>query len=198
MAPSPDRATADEPRIPLLYRLFFLYVEPISALFGAYFSFFAQSTYLSLTHLPSAPQGSIPLCTQVVLSQLSNLYLLFAINEAVVLRSTRDLTVWKAVLFGLLIADFGHLWSVNVLGWDVYWKFEGWNAIDWGNVGFVYVGALMRTCFLLEIGLKAPGRQLTGSEKTDEKADEAEEPRYRVSELFAGLEISLTGFDDCA
>ena len=188
----------EERRIPLLYRLFFLCIEPVSALFGAYFSFFDQPTYLFLTHFPSAPHDSIPVSTQIVLSQLSNLYLLFAINEAVVLRSTKDLRVWKAVLFGLLVADFGHLWSVNVLGWDIYWKFERWNAIDWGNIGFVYVGALMRSCFLLGVGLKTPGRQFTSSEETEEKADKAEKSKHGVSELFAGLEISLTGFDDCA
>ena len=139
--------------IPLAYRVFFLFIEPISALVGAYFSFFQQQTYLELTHAASAPLAGIPLTTQVVLRQLSNLYFLFAVNEALVLRSTSDLRVWRTLLFGLLVADFGHLYSVSGLGSEVYWNASFWTAMDWGNVGFVYLGAMMRTAFLLGIGL---------------------------------------------
>lgn len=140
--------------IPPVYRLFFLFIEPISALVGAYFSFFQQQAYLELTHAASAPLTGIPLTTQVVLRQLSNLYLLFAVNEALVLRSTSDLRVWRTLLFGLLVADFGHLYSVSGLGSHVYWNASLWTAMDWGNVGFVYLGAMMRTAFLLGIGLR--------------------------------------------
>ncbi len=197
MAPSFHSAT-NEAQISPVYRLFFLYVEPVSALLGAYFSFFDQPTYLVLTHALSAPrQDFIPISTQIVLSQLSNLYLLFAINEALVLRSTKDLRVWKALLFGLLVADFGHLWSVKVLGWDLYWSVGDWNAIDWGNVGFVYVGALMRSCFLLGVGVKRSKGQVTMSDNIAEKLLREPKPKYGASELLAGLNVSLTGFEDC-
>lgn len=139
-------------RAPKLYNLFFLYVEPISALVGAYYSYFKPHSYLHLTHASSAPKWVIPTSTQIVLSQLSNLYLLFAMNEALVLRATPDLTVWRTLLFCLLIADFGHLFSVSARGTQVYWDVLNWNAIDWGNVGFVYLGALMRMAFLGGIG----------------------------------------------
>ena len=133
--------------------MFFLTIEPISALVGAYFANFQPQTYLQLTHVSSAPHGTIPLGTQVVLTQLANLYFLFAINEALVLRSTSDLRVWRTLLFGLLVADFGHLYSVWGLGAAVYWKVQDWSAMDWGNVGFVYAGAIMRISFLLGIGV---------------------------------------------
>lgn len=139
-----------------IYRAFFLFIEPVSALVGAYYSFYEQKTYLQLTHASSAPEAIIPLSTRIILAQLSNLYLFFAINEALVLRSTTDLTVWRAVLFALLLADFGHLYSVSALGSRIYWDFFSWNAIDWGNVGFVYVGVVMRLSFLLGVG--APHR----------------------------------------
>ena len=148
-----------------IYRAFFLYVEPVSALVGAYYSFFEQNTYLQLTHASSAPETIIPLSTRIVLAQLSNLYLFFAINEALVLRSTTDVTVWRTVLFALLLADFGHLYSVSALGFQIYWNFWSWNAIDWGNVGFVYVGAMMRLAFLLGDGV--PHRISTGGKVTN-------------------------------
>ncbi|KAI4862188.1 hypothetical protein F4820DRAFT_431370 [Hypoxylon rubiginosum] len=147
--------------LPLAYRAFFLIIEPISALVGAYYAHFRQDEYLAMTtHVPS----QLSFGTSIVLSQLANLYLLFALNEALVLRSTGDLRVWKTVLSVLLIADFGHLYSVSGLGFWVYWDVTRWNAIDWGNVGFVYLGAAMRIAFLAEVGLGAPAA------KTNKKA----------------------------
>lgn len=142
-------------KLPWAYSLFFLTIEPISALVGAYFAGFRQLEYLQLTDKVSAPltTTTIPTSTRIVLTQLSNLYLLFALNEALVLRSTADLKVWRAVLLGLLIADIGHLYSVKVLGSEIYWNFLKWNAIDWGNIAFVYAGAAMRISFLCGIGL---------------------------------------------
>jgi hypothetical protein len=104
-----------------------------------------------------------------VLSQLANLYLLFAINEALVLRCTSDLKVWRTVLFGLLVADLGHLYSVKDLGIEIYYEFWRWNAIDWGNLAFVYVGASMRCAFLSGVGL--------GSQKGQEEAKRVEKRR---------------------
>ncbi|KAF3064133.1 hypothetical protein GL218_01240 [Daldinia childiae] len=136
--------------LPLAYRAFFLIIEPISALVGAFFAHFRQDEYLSMT---IHTEASVSLGTSVVLSQLANLYLLFALNEALVLRSTGDLRVWRTVLFVLLVADFGHLYSVSGLGSWVYWDVTRWNAIDYGNVMFVYLGASMRIAFLTGVGL---------------------------------------------
>ena len=140
---------------PLPYRLFFLYLEPISAILGAYFAHVQPSTYLQLTHAASAPgeDATLALSTKVVLSQLANLYFLFAVNEGLVLRATRDIRVWRVLLFGLLVADVGHLYSVYPLGIDKYWRFWVWNIMDWGNIAFVYAGAAMRISFLLGLGL---------------------------------------------
>lgn len=143
------------PRIPFLYRLFFLYIEPLSTILGAYYAYVLPHTYLLLTHARSTPihPSTIPTSTSVVLSQLANLYLLFALNEGLVLRSTYDLRVWRTLLFGLLVADLGHLYAVQALGTGYYWRFWDWNAMGWGNVGFVYVGAAMRCAFLAGVGM---------------------------------------------
>jgi hypothetical protein len=154
-------------RPPAFYRLFFLTIEPISALVGAYFAHFQPQTYLHLTHALSAPQTNIPLGTQVVLTQLANLYFLFAINEALVLRSSSDLRVWRTLLFGLLVADFGHLYSVLGLGTGVYWKVYEWSAMDWGNVGFVYAGALTRIAFLCGLGIPTEQDAVAAKTGTD-------------------------------
>ncbi|KAK4135225.1 hypothetical protein BT67DRAFT_268766 [Trichocladium antarcticum] len=144
--------------LPVPYRFFFLLIEPIATLVGAYFAHFDQTKYLELSHAASAP-SPIPLGTSIAMSQLANLYLAFALSEALILRSTSDLRVWKAVLFCLLVADLGHLYTVRVLGPQIYWSVSEWNAIDWGNIGFVYVGASMRIAFLTGIGFGAQGRK---------------------------------------
>lgn len=148
------KKSTKQSRIPLLYRYFFLYIEPFSALVGAYYAHFQPQTYLNLTHASSAPITGIPTSTTIVLNQLANLYFLFALNEALILRATSDTRVWRTLLFCLFVADLGHLYSVSPLGLQVYTEFQKWNAIDWGNVGFVYAGATMRACFLLGIGLR--------------------------------------------
>jgi len=162
---APVRRGAIGINLPLIYRLFFLLIEPISATVGAYYAHFRPLDYLTLTHAASAPasDSEIPLGTTIVLSQLANLYFFFALNEAIVLRSTADLRVWKAVLFCLLVGDLGHLYTVRQLGIGIYYGVSRWNAIDWGNIPFVYLGALMRTAFLLGIGL--PGNPVRGKQK---------------------------------
>jgi len=164
MAPKAKTAASNVGvRLPFAYRLFFLFIEPVSALFGAYYAHCRPETYLNLTD-PSGwaattpgirPEG-IPRATGIALSQLGNLYLFFALNEAIVLRAAGgSLKIWKAVLTVLLIADVGHLWTLQPLGWPLYWDVAGWNAIHWGNVPFVYLGATMRICFLWGLGLGA-------------------------------------------
>lgn len=151
-----------DPAISQLYSYFFLYIEPVSTIIGAYFAHFLPSTYLLLTNPNSAPSpdASLPITTTVTLSQLANLYLLFALNEGLVLRATNDLRVWRTLLFGLLVADFGHLYSVKDLGHATYWQFWTWNAMGWGNVGFVYMGAMTRIAFLLGLGIGNPDARM--------------------------------------
>lgn len=136
--------------LPLIYTLFFLYIEPFSTLVGAYYAHFRPEDYMHMT-LPSG-QALHPR-EPIVLTQLANLYLLFALNEALVLRATDSRKVWSAFLLGMLVADFGHMYSVRDLGSELYWQFWTWNAMHAGNLGFVYIGATMRTCFLMGVGL---------------------------------------------
>jgi hypothetical protein len=142
--------------VPLWYNIFFLYIEPFSTLVGAYYAWFLPSTYLTLTHAASkANTIGVPTGTEVVLRQLANLYIAFALNEALVLRASSDLRVWRTLLIGLLIADFGHLYACFPLGLKTYYDIANWNAMAYGNYGFVYVGATTRICFLLGVGMGA-------------------------------------------
>ena len=139
-------------QMPFAYRLFFLLVEPISAMVGAFYNHFRQARYLELLDAASASK-EVPRATSVAMSQLANMYLFFALNEAIVLRSTGDVRVWRAVLLVLLLADVGHLLSMWELGPGIYYNVMSWNVGDVGNVPWVYAGATMRLCFLSGVGL---------------------------------------------
>nr|KAK5441341.1 hypothetical protein LTR18_007185 [Exophiala xenobiotica] len=153
--------------IPLPYIAFFLWIEPFSTLVGAFYAWLKPGTYLALTHAQSAPGFlGVPLSTEVALRQLGNLYVAFAINEAFVLRATTDLKVWRTLLLGLLIADFGHLYSCFPLGLDYYYDIKSWNSIAYGNILFVYCGALTRICFLLGVGLGGPKKAKAKAKKS--------------------------------
>lgn len=153
----------------LYYRLFFLYIEPISALVGSYYAAGQPSTYLALlssatTSITTSKSPSTPPSTPTLISlyQLSNLYFLFALNEHLVLSSTSSLRTWRRLLFCLFIADLGHLATMIPLalekGWAaVFLEFWAWTAMEWGSVGFVYMGALTRVCFLLGVGVGVGG-----------------------------------------
>lgn len=143
--------------IPQPYRLFFLWIEPIATAVGAYYAALDQTAYMHLT-LPSSTLIPVTPRESTVLYQLANLYFVFALNEALVLRATSDVKVWRVFLFGLLLADLGHLASVQgLMGWGVYWRVWEWNSMYWGNLGFVYVGAAMRSCFLMGVGFGGGG-----------------------------------------
>lgn len=91
------------------------------------------------------------------MTQLANLYLGLAMLEATVLRATTDRAVWNRLLLCLLVADFGHLYSVRAVG--KYWQYWLWNAIDMGNIPFVYFLAVTRISFFLGLG-RQPSRRI--------------------------------------
>jgi hypothetical protein len=140
--------------LPLAYSAFFLYIEPVATAVGAYYAQFQQHEYMQLTYATTTAVLGVSTRESIVLTQLANMYFVFALNEALVLRATTDMRVWRMFLFGLLLADFGHLYSVHTVGWEVYYRFWTWNSIYWGNLGFVYIGAAMRTAFLLRLGYR--------------------------------------------
>lgn len=159
--------------IPLAYRLFFLYIEPVSAIVGAFYAGARPSeylAYLSSTASSASVAQAPPTPTLISLYQLANLYLLFALNEHLVLSSTTSRRTWRRLLFGLLVADIGHLATMIPLAQEkgfaaVFLNFWAWNAMEWGSVAFVYMGATMRSSFLLGIGLGETGMAAHGKKE---------------------------------
>lgn len=76
MAPTSTQAPV---LIPWLYRLFFLYIEPVATAVGAYYAHFQQHEYMHMTFptAASAIAGSVSTRESIVLTQLANLYFVF-------------------------------------------------------------------------------------------------------------------------
>jgi len=145
------------PKVPLVYRILFLYVDPFAALGGVLSTHFSPSNYLQGMS-PSATQSTYSPQTQVIFDQLAATYFLFAFNEAVVLRVASELRVWKALLLGILICDVMHLYGSGVaLGWDVFIRPWLWRVEDTVNLVMLYGLGIMRLAFLFEVGFEGRG-----------------------------------------
>ncbi len=147
--------------VPLIYRIFFQTLEPLAAVSGAYLAHFKPRDYLDVTAPPSMLLESAPVSplAQLLLSQIAGCYLLFALNLAVVLRCTSDLRVWRLILLGCLLSDFAHLYAAcEAMDKSTMWAVHTWRKEEWGNIGTLYLGAVLRMAFLCGVGMtKSPG-----------------------------------------
>jgi hypothetical protein len=68
---------------------------------------------------------------------------------------TKDLTVWKCVLGGIILCDILHLYaSWCELGSVVFFNVAAWRKEEWVNYGLLYGPMVLRACFLGEVGLR--------------------------------------------
>lgn len=136
--------------IPFPYRLFLLYIEPLAAFVGAILAHFHPTRFLSTMSATATYHPS----NQIIYDQLAATYVLFAFNEAVVLRVTDSIKVWKALLLGILICDVIHLYGTSIaLGSDVMLNPALWRWEDAVNISMLVGPIIMRLAFLLGVGL---------------------------------------------
>ncbi|KAJ6257892.1 hypothetical protein Dda_7682 [Drechslerella dactyloides] len=128
-----------------IYRLVFLYIEPLLALSGSYLTHFAPQNYISRV-VPSAANDPITTATQLAMSNLAAMYVHFAIMEAILLRVTNDRKVWHIVLAGTVVSDVLHLWIIYHARGAVEWDFG--KQGDWEVFATSYVPLGLRLAFL--------------------------------------------------
>lgn len=143
-------------RIPFAYKFLILWFEPFAALNGAVMCLFTPDAYFETVSPLWTPLASSP-HFQVVFDQLAATYVLFAFNEAVVLRLTSDLRVWKAVLLGIVVCDLLHIYAtgkalggLHMLVSPALWRWQ-----DWVNLLMLYVPISMRIAFCLGVGIRS-------------------------------------------
>jgi len=145
--------------IPLFYRLFFTWLDPIICLWGAYLDFFAPRTVLSSHILNDTPDiGHI-----MILKQRGGNMLNFGFISAFLLRYTSDPKIWHIIEIGLLITDFAYFLAVfGALNAQHRVLPETWRAEDWGSLVVTGVATLVRLAFCARVGF-------SGDEEGEEK-----------------------------
>ncbi len=152
--------------IPLVYRAFCIYIEPVLALFGAYMTYFTQDYFVQGTTPLAIGQANPTLSplNKLLLTNISGLYAFLAVNEGLVLRLSKDPNVWRAVEFSLCLSDVAHLWAIYEAAPEEFVNVVGWRSEDWINIGSLSVGLAIRVACVLGIGFgtpkKADGKQL--------------------------------------
>ena len=136
----------------------FLYFEPLAALNGAFITLFRPVSYLQIMSPLATPSTYSPL-DQPVYDQLAALLVLFAWCQAVVLRVTTDIRVWKSLLFGMFLCDVLHLYAAyRILGPQVFFDPRRWRAEEWVNFVMLYGPGALRLGLCLGVGLREDGR----------------------------------------
>ncbi|KAJ9293761.1 hypothetical protein DTO271G3_7388 [Paecilomyces variotii] len=160
--PSTGNLIIPKKPIPFLYRLFFLYLEPLFAINGARLAIFHGSQYLKIIAPPNYPHPPTPTPNEsLLLVQIASLYMLFAFAEGVLLRhvgqTRRD--IWRLVMMSFVLSDVGHLYglyrvAVDVEATDVFWDPRLWTRWEeWGNLGLTWFGFFLRAAFLSGVAM---------------------------------------------
>ncbi|KAF2814576.1 uncharacterized protein BDZ99DRAFT_378275 [Mytilinidion resinicola] len=160
-SPTSISKTTTSHSIPLVYRLFHLYMEPFSAIVGAAQSLFTTPSYLSIITQPNVYVSGAPLTSlnHLLLAQVAGLYVLLGVVELAVLRPSRDLRVWRGVIMAISFSDVGHLYAawVGQGGLErtggVFWDPRLWRGEEWVNLGLTWFGFFLRLAFLAGVGM---------------------------------------------
>ncbi|KAK2625999.1 hypothetical protein QTJ16_004261 [Diplocarpon rosae] len=165
--------------ISLLYRLYFLCFEPIGALAGTYLCLFDPQRFLAGTvplpaYLASSSSSSpvtkswppqevgipgprtvdLSPLLRMALTNIASLYVLFAVNEGLLLRLTREKRVWCTVIVAMVCADVGHIYAAWAISPErlAAGKLGSWTSDEWINYGTLFAGLGLRIAFLLGFG----------------------------------------------
>lgn len=147
--------------IPLLYRIYFHWLDPANSLMTAYFCLFQRTLFLKqLTVMIRSRNVNY----DPVLWQVAGLYLLIATLQAWMLRYTNEIAVWKITTFGVMIVDVMILGSMLELNWGPNGLALGAvRRLDWSNGSLTLIAIFIRIAFIAGVGLE------TETEKKDKK-----------------------------
>ncbi|KAF2455029.1 hypothetical protein BDY21DRAFT_269153, partial [Lineolata rhizophorae] len=141
------------PGIPAIYRSLLLWIDPALAFGTALVCHFAPGTYLAGVTARAAGTAFDPV-HQAVYTQLAGNYILAGVVETVALRVTSEPAVWRAVAGAIVACDCVFVWSGrSAMGPDVFAKPARWRAEDWGGMGMLIAGIVIRSALALGVGL---------------------------------------------
>jgi hypothetical protein len=138
--------------LPAIYRLTLLVLEPLFALNGAYMTCTPQAYVSAIAHNAALYRPA----NQFLYTQLGGAWLLFAFNEAVVMRLVDDLRVWRLLCWGMLVSDVCYrVSSVQAVGGTARMLDLGaWNAFDWAVFASAVGPMLVRVLIVAGVGVE--------------------------------------------
>ncbi|KAJ8115671.1 hypothetical protein OPT61_g2743 [Boeremia exigua] len=144
------------PNIPIVYRLWHLWLEPVMALNGAKLLWVEPNTYHEFMPKPSKWHPD----ARIVYNQLAAAYLLFAYNQAVTLRLVHDVRTWKVLMCGMMVCDTGHVYSIWAeMGTQDMLSPGSWRFEDWVTLVTTIGPIFLRLAFVFGVGLDRGGKK---------------------------------------
>lgn len=145
-------ASKDFSNIPALYRFYFRWSDPAICLWGAWMDFITPAFVLN-AFIPTAIAVRNPYF-DFTLQQLGGALLMLIFFDVVLLRYTNDIKIWKILQMAVLIYDLSLLYSMyDSLGQQGRLSFGALRWEDWGSIVITAQAAVVRTAFLLGVGL---------------------------------------------
>lgn len=183
---------AEHHPIPFAYRLPLLYIEPLLALNGAAMLLFSPTTFLStmtprhdsspasasasaalFSSLSSSASSAVDALSavRVLTDQLAIMQVVFAFNLGIVLRATRDRTVWRLLCAGMLLSDALHVAaSMRELAREGTLGPSCWRPADCVNFAILGGVGLVRLAVVLGIGMGSGEVERDKQTKTEAKS----------------------------
>ncbi len=145
-------ASKDFTNIPVFYRFYFRWSDPAICLWGAYMDFvtpaFVLNAFVPALIAPRNPYFDF------TLQQLGGALLMLSFIDVVLLRYTNDIKIWKILQVAVLIYDLSLLYSnYSSLSQQGRLNFGALRWEDWGGIIITAQAAVVRTAFLLGVGL---------------------------------------------
>lgn len=139
--------------LPVFYRFYFLWSDPLVLVWAVYMDFFTPDTvvnaFVPTSIAPRNPQHDF------LLQQLGGALLMLMILDVVLLRYSKDIKVWKILEGATLVYDFVMLYSVyDALGRQGRLDLGALRAAeDLGGMAITGLAVVVRSAFLLDIGV---------------------------------------------
>jgi hypothetical protein len=147
--------------IPLFYRIFFLYIDPLICLSGIYIFFFDHQLYIengTPVAISSAKSTALTPFTEYLLFALGSYSLFVFTMQILLLHGFRNapgglnVRIWRIVMFGILLIDLGLIYCVYNVDPKGFWNVRSWDSGEWTNNGILGLVIVIRSAFLLGIG----------------------------------------------
>jgi hypothetical protein len=95
--------------VPFFARFVLNTVEPLAAVCGTLIALRTPQTFISLYLTRGATRGSLE--AHALCNQLAGLWVVWAFNEAIIMRVYDDLRLWRLLLLGMLFSDAAYFYG---------------------------------------------------------------------------------------